>query len=726
VANTCYSLFIDESGSFDSQPAGKQDKRWIVAGVLCGCDASTAVKHFASALLPLTRQYGEAYGLMSKEDFHLSVLRSKLTQRYKDHLNTSEDCPANYERLAAHRASLGVAEVAKAAFDAISIQSFPVRFAAVVNERWTGVEGGKKGDWNYRLMMLDLLALVETILPEQEQPTHLDLIIATRSVKINGKSVFMSKYGDIQLTIEDLQPSFEAGLATRGLIEIQQNYGLKLELVGATDVAHPMSWGLIAADFVANTTYNRDTSNLGQLYNDLCASGRLRTFEGRGAYNERRARVAERDGDYITALHWWASVKTKPSKKQDTANYFVHLFEQALKQTGARSAQATIDSLIERFWQDGVRHGDYAELYRQLGRSENALEEVTYLCSIDRVQAPLFRLRNFMLTIANHRGDSAESNRLIELQGDMRTELSVSPEHLSLILDFDLYSIEAMVNKLEFEQALAQALKYHALVDRYKECWCVMNDYLFTEQEEAATTGFHSTRIYVRAESTLLRTLLLTPLSWIDTTEPCIHINTVDIVDRLEALEHISLHKDDRSRVRNYRIQAYLKLEMYDHALNIGLESLTHGPNAFDIFWSARAACDALLFDHTAFHLQSRHLLSWLREHEAKAIECRNDHPYELIWREHGLLEYLLEHDLDRAEYCCQRSLQEGASDAPIHIWLRAVVDIQLSFIRSESPRDAMSLLPKAPSACYRLTSLASTLDDSKSLLQRVRAVSPY
>ena len=739
MSNHHYSLFIDESGGFDRRSANGQDKRWIVAGVLCGCDASKAVMHFEAALLPLTKQYGEAYCLTSKEDFHLSVLRSKLTERYKEQYKASTYCPANYEQIASHRASQDAGRIARSVLDAIAEQCFPVRFAATVNEHRVGVEGGRRGDWNYRLMMLDILALVETILPENEAPAHLDLVIATRIVKIDGKSVFMSRHGDIKLAIEELQPSFEAGLATRGLIELQHHHGLHLELVGATDPAHPMAWGLIAADFVANTVFNRHTTIIGRLYNDLCTTGRLHIFETLGAYNERRARVAARDGDYVAALRWWSTVEGKTQDKSSIEEYFVRLFREAFSQDGPNSSRATIDSLVERFWQDTVRHGDYARLYAQLRRVEAALETLKKQDAVGPLLASVFRLRNFMLTIANHAGNVGEATRLIGAQKEATPELSLNSDNLALILDFDLYSVEAAINALRFEAALALAENYCDLVQRYHECWNVMNRSLFAAPQAQPDSGFYSSRVYIRAECTLLRCWLLTfpnPAGFGEECDDAPDVVAAQALRRYDELQRLTLHRDDRSRVHNYGILACLKLEMYDHALAMGHESLkVSRKNPFDVFWALRAANDALLSDYSKFEAVARSMLDGLRALEPHLLDGKKDHPYDLIWREYGLLVFLLEGDAEQAEACYRTSLSIAAISAPIHSWLKAVVMLHLRLLSDEAtdwPQFFAGEFQNQPKECLNLAGKAYSLQkehagkDGKSLLQAARTVRIY
>jgi hypothetical protein len=145
---------------------------------------------------------------------------------------------------------------------------------AVENDRGEGLQQAER---TYRLMLLDLVALADTALPDGWGDERLDVIVARRQKE--GEA--MSTRDDLlAAVVEQVQDAVESGLAARGLL-------------GRLDARHLRIWkasesaGLVIADFVANLAYNRDRAESARLVDALIAADRLRLFQGLGGYAER-------------------------------------------------------------------------------------------------------------------------------------------------------------------------------------------------------------------------------------------------------------------------------------------------------------------------------------------------------------------------------------------------------------------------------------------------------
>lgn len=135
--------------------------------------------------------------------------------------------------------------------------------------------------------------------------------------------------------VEQVQDAIESGLAARGLL-------------GRLDARHLRIWkasesaGLVIADFVANLAYNRDRAESARLVDALIGADRLRLFQGLGGYAERRARVAERDGDLALAIARWAMIDAERDGARHRDAELIRLWRKVLHQ-GATGPSATLE-----------------------------------------------------------------------------------------------------------------------------------------------------------------------------------------------------------------------------------------------------------------------------------------------------------------------------------------------------------------------------------------------
>ena len=704
-----YSLFIDESGDFESK---KSSGEWVVAGVLCATDAATANQEIGSILGTVAKRFS----LEFPKDFHLTDLR--------------------------HQHGIAKAnEIATATFDALTKAKNEMHFLAVVNVTRQDTSDRER---TYRLMLLDLLALAETVIISAEPLAKLDFVVANRTSRNNE---LMTTANDIQQeVVEQLPAALEVGLASRGLIQSFNTHNISLQLASARQVP-----GLIAADFVANLVYNQKRTDSATLINEMArrrGAGQLSIFEAFGGYEERRARIAERDGDYITALYRWAVIKPGNDKaKQAQQEAICRLCYRIIRDTGSIGPRASIEALIERF--------------QRTNNSAHQLPTFSQLCAAIRsVETPfaeivsteghqylplLFRLRNYLLLNLNHWGDGIEAQRVQTLQEQVLPKLMLNPDNFALILDYQALRVETAVNNLDFKLALEQAQQHQSLLSAYKICWELLNEQNSTVAAAATSTietSFEASRTNVRAVSNVIRCQILNSVLLAQTGS--VIDQATEMIARLEALAPIS--NSDRKRLHSYYMMGLVKRGDFGTALKVGVDYLKvvkkrEGKlEAFDLLWVAHAATDAVLANRKGEDILrlARMVLEELRQMNSEVKR----HPYEVLWRERGMLEWLLEDKVKEAERCYAQSkccIELGLhKQSPVSIWLIGLLQLQFDALDSKkfnknsssSPTrqvgDKNCLVLAAQAASFANHSLFSAVSEELKLLAATRIISPY
>lgn len=171
-----YTLFIDESGDFETKKG-----KWVISGLL-------VEGKFAEIDLEFRKIYSHIpknLGFDSIKDFHLTEFRANLG--HEKALDIAKHVLSNLE-------------VLKQKYAMVSVVNFT---KSKLSER----------EMTYRLMMTDLLALIETVIPDDTTIDGLDLIVATRTID----GIRQTSVSDIKIDVlNNLKLSFEAGLAARG------------------------------------------------------------------------------------------------------------------------------------------------------------------------------------------------------------------------------------------------------------------------------------------------------------------------------------------------------------------------------------------------------------------------------------------------------------------------------------------------------------------------------
>lgn len=613
-----YSLFVDESGDF------QRSKEWIVSGLLCPYDKTTAENNLKKTLGHLLQRSG----ISSIKKMHLTELRQE-------------------------RGHTAAVEIAESLFSSLCNSQYKWKLVVARNKTKFSLSDPER---TYRLMLLDLIALAESTIPEQVKLSGFDIIIATRTDK-NGER--MTTLGDLdQEVVKRISNALEAGIASRGLIDFVDSKGLEIVTLQANK-----SWGLIIADFISNISYNYWSAKESMIIEKFKKTGLLSEFQSFGEYQERRARVAQRDGNFIDAIRRWAYIdyKTDEEKKQQ-AKILTQLFDHIIT-LGTAGPRSTLDAIIEHIWRDEELKGKYGAIYLILQRLEVALIQ-----SYKKNQSPLFvpllfRVQNFMHFVANKIGNTSQARKLIDLKKQLESQIALSPEFFPLILDSQLYEIDTAENALLLSDCLTLAKSHYSLVQQYKECWeLLLND--------NAAYGFNSSRISIKAEMTLLRSQILVG----DTEE------VRAALSRIYRLRDIIINNEDKRRLLNYEVLAFFKIEDYEKSLIIGINEFNLTQDIFTLQNILRSAVSGLLYDEKKFNKFGVQLYSLMK----KYIMKKNGHPVDLIWRDWGMLDFLITSKKTVALKNLKRSknhLLLMDQNAYITKWLHVLLDIHIDFI---------------------------------------------
>jgi len=642
------TLFVDESGNFSTSP------RWIVSSVLCAGEPAAAEKRLAAALDPVRRRYR----IPSVADMHLTELRK--TRSHQE-----------------------VTGIARAAFDSARDAGVLLGMLAVENARGEGLAESER---TYRLMLLDLLALADALLPEQRQDAPLQVIVARRSKEGMPMSTREDLLADV---IERIEDAIEAGLAARGLL-------------GRLDAHHLRIWkaadsaGLALADFVANLSYNRHRSESGALFGHLVEQGRLRLFEGLGGYAERRARISERDGDLAVAVARWALLDASADADCDRRRSaaMVQLWRRILT-TGSAGPTATLEAVLERLWRSHKAPRDHRELRDALVRIETGLRQT------GAPSAMLYRLHNLMHQVANQMGDLPTAKRMMAEQSALAGEVALDPSRFHLMLDAQVLRTLSEELRLDFAAALRGARAHLRLTEQYGTLWELLDG-------APSPVGFAQSRLWLKARMTLVRALLLAGDS-----EALVEAGT-----RLDEIDSDKLNVADASRLLGYRVWHALCEDRRADALVLAEILIDQYDDPFAIQYAARAAADAVLPGGAVTTDVLHAMLGKLRQR----ADGLDGHPAELIWRDIGVLEHRIGRR-QRVRDALDRALTISTTlpNSPVKVWNRLVLDLHRSDLCGQAASE-----PAVPESVLRLRKQAQRMLKDKGQLMAFRQVSPY
>jgi len=662
-----YSLFIDESGDFH------QSKEWIVSGILCPYDKGTAEKYLERTLGHIPKRSG----LSSPKKMHMTELRQE-------------------------RGHDAAVEVANSLFSALNSSQYKWKLVVARNQTKFGLTDPER---TYRLMLLDLIALAESTIPENIKVSGFDIVIATRTNKESGE--LMTTLVDLnQDVVARISDALEAGIASRGMIDFLDSKRLNITTLQANK-----SWGLIVADFICNISYNHSYSSESALLGKLKAVDILYEFQSFGGYQERRARIAERDGNFIDAIWRWAYIdyQTDEDIKQQS-EILAKLFDKIIT-FGTAGPRSTLDAIIEHIWRDEFLKGKFSEIYKILHRLEVALDASYQKSDLPQCIPLLFRIYNFMHFIANKIGDTQKAQYLIDKKQQLKSQLTISPDSFPLILDSQLYEIDTVENALLLSDCLELARSHHSLVQLYKECW----DLLI---EDHTIKSFSSSRLNIKSEMTLLRSQILVGHPY----------EIENAFTRISLLKKNLLNPADNKRLLNYEILAYVKVENFVKAIAIGFEALNNEPDRFVIQHVLRAVVSGLLMENEKYYTDGEKLLSFMGSYNMPDF----GHPVELIWRDWGLLDFLITGRKSTALRYLKRSkeqLLQMPDNTAITRWLLILTDVHIEFVkeRASSIENKVNLDRLIEQG--RIDIIPSDMDlpqNQKELINLLRHVSPY
>lgn len=641
------TLFVDESGDFDAS------RRWIVSGVLCTGKPRTAEKRLTAALESVRRRFH----VRSLADLHLTELR----------------------KARGHRDAI---DIARAAITAAEDTGIVTCMLVVENARGEGLAESER---TYRLMLLDLLALADAVQPEDRGGSPLQLIVARRQCDGTPMSTREDLLVDV---IERIEDAVEAGLAARGLL-------------GRLEARHVRIWkaadssGLVLADFVANLTYNRHRPESGAMFNELVEKGRLRLFEGLGGYAERRARIAERDGDLAAALTRWALLDADAESNDGRETDLQRLWQRVLA-SGTTGPMATLDAVLEQLWRANKSPANHPPLAIALRRLEAALQAT-------KVPPPLlYRLRNLMHQVANQMGDLPTAERIMAAQQDLAVSVADDPSKFHLILDGQVFRALTDELRLDFDAARRHARDHLRLVEQYGTVWELLDG-------TPGQAGFRSSRLWLKAQMTLARALLLTGEAG----------DLAEVDGLLTGLDGKALADADRSRLLGYRVWLDMRGGQPMNALATATALIDQYTDPFATQMAARATADAALLAPDHCNSELRTLLPILR---SRAEEV-DGHPGELLWRDLGLLEQRITGRFRSVRLAFERSvcISDALPNSPINRWNRWVMEIhRAELCGSTAPAREL------PKAAERLDDRAQAGVSKIGLLNAYRRASPY
>ena len=578
-----YTLFIDESGDFETKKG-----KWVVAGLL----VEGKFSDLESELKKIYNNLPKDLGFNSIKDFHLTEFRSNL----------------------GHDKAL---EIAKQTLN--HLEKLQKKYTMVSAVNFTKSKLSER-EMTYRLMMTDLIALMETAISDDTKIDGLDLIVATRTID----GIRQTSISDIKIDVlNSLKLAFESGLAARGIIDLLNNK-INIELHYANDL-----WGLVCADFIANLTYNMDNIDIKNYLHKLESENKYLIFESFGNYELRKAKIAERDGDNVLALYRFLIIYLNSNKGTEPTMDNIQLsikrvLIKSLDKNSTLKAKATIEALIERLWRNYKNIDRLNDLYDMLKILVLAMEEILLEDTYREFTNILFRVKNMLLFVCNHIGYTENAFEYIREQELNIPAIASNPEYFTLILDCKLYSIETYINALQFEKAAIEAQAYYSLIENYRTVWELLSN--------SNINDFNYSKIYIRSVMTLQKCLIF--ISRLDEEFIKISHNLEDILQYLSSYTDIS-------RLHNYQVMMYLKWnkpkEALEYIWNIYENIQTQLLDKFDFFWFIKSVNNYKLYSNIIIE-EIHSIIQYQVENFKETVQ---GHPNDIIWREIALYEFL-------------------------------------------------------------------------------------
>lgn len=583
-----YTLFIDESGDFKEQKG-----QWLISGFLCNAGYEESTK----ALDKVLNRLPDKLGIKSISDFHLTEFRENF----------------------GHEVAIEKADVL---FETLKQLPFDYHCLTTVNESKIKLINPEK---TYRIMIFDLLSLLESVLPEDQRIEQLDIVVATRT--ING--VRMTNVSDIEDdVIRKLPQALEVDLATKGLVDIMGSK-IKIQLGSAYKL-----WGLIVADFLANTTYNNKFDSSFNLLENLKKQGLYTGFKTFSHYKERRAFVAEKDSDFALACVRWLLIIEDESTDVAISG-LNRTFLSLLTKLGAAGARTTFEAILDRIWRLCKPNSQYDRFITLLNRLKECLSEVVNK-DVIIIDVFVYRTNVFLLKVINHIGNTTLAFSLLEEQKNLISHLVNNPDNLSLIMDGLLVESEVYFNDLDFEQAYDKAQQSYEVAENYSSLSAIL-----LNNEEDSNSSYSV--IFLKAKMNYLRHAIRQQEDMDDLSK---------LLTELDGLKSF-LQEGDLSRFRVMKSQILLKLERYNDAIletSFLFDGEQRAYNKFDQLTYIKALNGSLTSGVSLTDKMIYQVEVFANEDTSKAF-----HPVELLFRELAIF-YYLNNNLKLAKKFIQKS----------------------------------------------------------------------
>jgi len=502
-------------------------------------------------------------------------------------------------------------------FDGVRAAAPKSKFVAV---RATDGRGVGEPEDTYRVMLVDLIAAADAMLPAYEAIEHLDLCIATRTKQ--GKP--MSSRNDLANAIGGIRSQIEVDLASQGLMGVMSQNDFKL-------IQQKKSWLLTIADFWCNTVYNKNRPGPTAVIERISRERAGRVFNsGKGDRRTRRAYIAERDGNWGLALFRWSIVSLEQQEIPDAVRQGLkRVFREMLRSDKGRSARPMLEVAIELLWSNYGEQERYDDLIRALERLAEAMSSVADESDATDVSVMASRLRYMMQLAANRDGQTAKAITIAEKQRQALPKVASDPANIPLLLDIKLAEIHSLHHALKFDRALAAATEHRALVQTYVEMW-----QLITEDHGLHREAFP--RMSLKSEMTRLQSKIYASELG----------NTLgEVLTKIEGLFAVDMEPFDRYRLRNLSIVARIKAGWYQGALEESLTALGETKDRFTLAYAQRAAVVALLSGDEAHQSAVAEITNSV---EATIARDQLGVMHALAWRDLGLTELLLHENKKR------------------------------------------------------------------------------
>jgi len=672
-----FTLYVDESGDFETQRG-----QWVLSGVLFAAGFGECEQQLNNKLSTLPQE------LTCFKDFCGLVKSPKIRTMRDFHLT-------EFRREFGHDVAV---EMASKTINKLKNLPFEFHCLVAINHSKSTLSNREK---TYRVMLSDLLALCETVIDEDNSISNLDLVVASRT--INGK--LQTSISNINKEIiKSLPVALEVDLVTKGMVDLIGKH-LNVRMDYANN-----SWGLICADFLANLNYHYKKKDEKVLLDELAKRGLYSLFESFGSYELRRANIAERDNEFVLSIVRWVHISYKGFETEKANKAIQRLFKKIFNNRGTSGSSIDFEAILDRLWRQNNQFHQYYRLINMLTLFETELVKYIDNSKFSVGDIYLFRLRNLMLIVNNHLGNTAEGLKISKLQQLFIPTLSSNPENFQTILNFKISEIEVHVNSLDFKKSLDLANSYCTLISNYKEIWQLLLD-------ESEIYAFDDSRVSIKSQMTLFRCNIL----FCGFRGHCID---EDLESNFITLNSRLTNNFDKSRYRNYKIMFLLKQMLPKSAVEYALEEYLLNEsnffNSFDLFWLIRAANDALLVNVDIDIQSIRKIINI----QLQYVDInKNGHPIDLVLRELALFESQMSNKSIALKYIKKSRKRFNLENSEIAQWLKALIDIHEDYImgKEENIRSYFVLLD-AKDFIEKI--FDSNID--LPLFEKVRYFSPY